>query len=193
MSEEEYWEGIALEKKRLKHNVPKQCEILRRLLEHSMLNAKVLEIGCGQAITAAAINLMCLGYLDYLGTELSQTYVDLVKNRWKMGVKKVTPDDPLPEGKFDQIWAFDVLEHIHPHHRLNIAAQIGDRLAPNGVVCINTPLEDEAHDDHDWGFDILDAAKFAFDARLTVSKVEQYHLVYEFGPLKFAWIEMCHG
>ena len=173
--------------------MPKHLQILKRLLEHNMFRARVLELGCGQAITAAAVNLMCLGHFQYLATELSPIYVKFVRERWKLDAVQVSPEESLPDGEFDQIWAFDVLEHIHPHHRPRFAQQVAERLAPDGVVCINTPLEDDSHDEHDWGFDILDAVKFAQNARLTVSRIEQYHLIYGNGPLKFAWIEMCHG
>jgi SAM-dependent methyltransferase len=191
----EYWEAQAREKGaggNLKHNCIKQCEILRRLLAHQPFKKRVVEVGCGQAITAAAVNLTCLGHTDYLGLEIAPSYVDLVRKRWKMEALLLGEGDHLPvmASPIDQAWLFDVLEHIDPATRTGYARWLSRNLKPDGVVLINTPIGEDGHgDEFSWRFEEAELAQFCADGGFLLAKWEVYVLAFA-QPLMFAWAEL---
>ena len=185
-----YWEAQAQGKNGLRHNVVKQCEILSRLLQYQPFGKSVLEIGCGQAITAAAVNLMCTGRFDYTGTELAPAYVDLVSRRWKLPCVQADVL-ALPDVKVDQVWLFDVMEHVRPADRVVAAQGIAERLKDDGLVLINTPLGDDGHDDEfEHGFEERDLHRFCEDGGFRLAKWERYALEYTHTTLHFAWVEL---
>jgi SAM-dependent methyltransferase len=49
------------------------------------------------------------------------------------------PGEPLPEGQFDLVTAFDVLEHFSPADRPAVFGRIDSALAPHGVFAVNVP------------------------------------------------------
>jgi len=195
MNAAEYWEAQAREKGAggaLKHNCVKQCEILSRILAHQPYGKRVVEVGCGQAITAAAVNLVCLGHFDYLGLEIAPSYVDLVRKRWKMQAVLLEEGSRMPDvgALFDQAWLFDTLEHIEPTTRAGYAGWLSHHLKTDGVVLINTPIGEDGHgDEFSWRFEEAELAQFCADGGFLLAKWQVYTLAFA-KPLTFGWAEL---
>lgn len=166
--ESRYWDHIAKNVKGqgaggITDNIWKRCEIISRILKHRPVNAKVLEIGAGQGLTPAVISRALLGNFKYLGTDVSEEFCRFVIGRW--GLSMVQTDIlKLPDGPFDQIWAFDSLEHVRPEERPAGYAEMSRVLGPNGKIFLNVPLNESGHvAEFDWGmnerevFDIAEA------------------------------------
>jgi SAM-dependent methyltransferase len=135
-------------------NLLKRCEIVRRVLRQQPIGVRVLEIGCGQGLVAAAVNLVTMGNISYIGTDVSEVACHFVKKRWKLEAKHADILN-LPHGPFNMVWAFDTLEHVHPNDRMDGYQQICQVLAPeNAMICLNVPLNESQHNpqfDHPFG------------------------------------------
>jgi SAM-dependent methyltransferase len=162
-----YWDHVATDIKGAgddpSDNIWKRCAIVSRILAHRPVRARVLEIGVGLGLGAAVVNLVTLGNLDYTGTDVSAKFCEFVGKRWRLNAVQ-TDILALPEGPFDMIWAFDTLEHIRKEDRKSGYAEMNRALAEHGVILINAPLDESAHEkEFDWGmnprevFDIADA------------------------------------
>lgn len=156
--ETNYWDGVALERcgnGNLVDNIHKRGEVVRRILEHKPIGKRILEIGTGVGLAAAAVDLLTLGNIGYLGTDVSGEFCKFVCERWKLNMVHTDVCRlPVGDGCVDQVWAFDSLEHVRPEDRSRGWAEIARVLAPDGKVLINMPLDESAHDnefDHQFG------------------------------------------
>jgi hypothetical protein len=179
--ESAYWDGIAVKVKgrdrgELNDNIWKRCAIVSRILAHRPCHARVLEIGAGQGLGAATVNLVTLGNLKYVGTDVSPVFCDFVAKRWKLEVVN-TDILALPTGTFDMIWAFDTLEHVRPEDRKQGYANMGKALAEHAVILINAPLNESAHDgEFDWGMNPREVFEIADATGTVVTKYEPYEV-----------------
>jgi SAM-dependent methyltransferase len=180
-SESEYWDHVATEVKGkgvgdLNDNVWKRCAIVSRILAHRPIHARILEIGVGQGLGAAVVNLVTLGNISYVGTDVSVEFCKFVQRRWKLDVAN-TDILSLPDGPFDMIWAFDTLEHVRPEDRPDGYKEMGRVLAEHGVILINAPLDESKHEsEFDWGMEDREVFDLADAVGGRISKWERYRV-----------------
>lgn len=175
---EQYWDKVAGQRTdgKFNDNIWKRSEIVRRILEWQPIGASILEIGVGNGLAAAVINLLTLGNIKYTGTDVSGVFADFVRKRWKLNIVK-TDAGYLPDGPFDMVWAFDTLEHVHPGKRLEAYAEINRVLANPGLIMLNVPLSESQHDMHfDFPFGSSDIAQLANACGAHIAKCERYEI-----------------
>jgi 2-polyprenyl-3-methyl-5-hydroxy-6-metoxy-1,4-benzoquinol methylase len=102
-------------------------------------DCNLLDIGCGRDVPLAKMLMtsrMASDGLTYIGID----YNKLEKPTLIGNV--AFPDCELPIEKFDVITSFEVLEHVEPLHAYKMLEGIRDRLAPEGVAFVSTPVYD---------------------------------------------------
>lgn len=191
--ESKYWDHVAKVVKGgnvdgIKDNIWKRSYIVSKILNHRPIKARVLEIGVGQGLAAATVNLLTLGNISYTGTDVSPEFCSFVNRRW--GLKAVNTDIlKLPDGPFDMVWAFDTLEHVRPEEREAGYKEIDRVLDKHGVILLNVPREDSEHEEEfDWGQDDNDILNLARITKTKVSKWERYTL--EEVDRSYLWVEL---
>lgn len=191
--ESAYWDHIAVNVKGkgaggITDNIWKRCEIVSRILARRPIESRVLEIGAGQGMAAAAVNLTTLAHMRYVGTDVSKEFCDFVSRRWQL--KMVQTDVlKLPDGPFDFIWAFDTLEHVRPEERVAGYAEMGRVLAMHGTILLNIPLNESSHDQQfDWGMEEREVHDIAKATGTFITKYEPYD-VQEI-QRSYLWVEL---
>lgn len=107
----------------------------------------VLEVGCADAF---ATRIVVQDVKRLTAVDFDPLFVEDVRSRmsdpWRF--ECFTHDllaGPVP-GKFDGIYAMDVLEHIEPAHEKTFLTNMVASLAPHGAMVIGMPsLESQAH------------------------------------------------
>lgn len=191
--ESEYWNYVCVtlkgqNKGEVSDNINKRCEIVSRILAHRPVKARILEIGVGQGLGAAVVNLVTLGNVSYTGTDVGPEFCEFVKKRWKLNVIN-TDILKLPDGPFDMIWAFDTLEHVRPEERKAGYAEMGRVLAAPGIILLNVPLDGSLHEqEFDWGMKEREVFDVAEATNTKVIKYDPYH-IEEIGR-SYLWAEL---
>src|SRR4051794_3092119 len=108
---------------------------LRRLVDEEIEGSglRVLDVGCGAGVMTGYMTR----YGDVTATDFSSSAIELAR-------KLVTDASfhagrELPEGEFDVITLFDVLEHIPQPERPVFIGRLAQRLAPRGRLFVSTP------------------------------------------------------
>ena len=97
--------------------------------------ARLLDVGCGPGACLEAAR--SLGF-EAWGLDVSSAAVAVASARHENRVRLGTPSDRLfPQGFFDVITLFDVIEHVYDPRAL--AADLAWHLAPAGRVLLATP------------------------------------------------------
>lgn len=188
-----YWDDVAVRVKgngkgELNDNIWKRCAIVSRILAHRPVKARILEIGVGQGLGAAVVNLCTLGNLNYTGTDVSPEFCSFTSRRWKLNVAH-TDIRRLPDGPFDMIWAFDTLEHVRPEERPAGYAEMNRVLAEHGVILLNVPLNESFHEgEFDWGMKDREVFELAEACNARVTKWEPYSL--DEVDRQYLWVEI---
>lgn len=191
--ESAYWDHVANVVKGknvggVTDNIWKRCSIVSRILEHRPVNARILEIGAGQGLGAAVVNLVTLGNIFYTGTDVSPAFCKFVNHRWKLDMVN-TDVLNLPDGPFDMIWAFDTLEHVRPEERVAGYKEMGRVLAEHGVILLNVPCDESGHvEEFDWGMDEMDVAEIAKTTGTKIHKFEHYEV--QEVERTYLWVEL---
>lgn len=162
MKEAEYWDKICQHsfapiptgQEVIGYNWPKLMKIVRNLLGYSFRGLNILEIGAGLAL--AANGMRQIGAItNYVGVDISPKFCEKANDLIEMSVKCCRVESmPFDGESFDFLWAFDVLEHIHPDDRRNCYREIKRVLKPEYIVFINNPLTLSKHDpefEHEFG------------------------------------------
>jgi cyclopropane fatty-acyl-phospholipid synthase-like methyltransferase len=108
---------------------------------------RVLEIGCGDGF-GTRIVAQAVGHVT--GVDFDAEFVKSAKailsDRWPFTCRvHDVLDGPVP-GKFDAVYALDVLEHIPPTKESTFINNMISSLAPHGVAVIGTPsLQSQAY------------------------------------------------
>lgn len=112
---------------------------LRGIEKHTRIH-DVLEIGYG--------NGTFLGYCRERGWAITgvELLPELRQAAAATGFRAVADDeiDTLPEGSFDLVAAFDVLEHIEPEDAIEFLLSLKRRLRPGGCLILRYPNADSA-------------------------------------------------
>lgn len=187
-TEVEYWDELA--KNRIYKdggivdNPVKRVPMARAMMGYSWAGAKVLEIGIGAGLTAAALRFLTAGTMTYLGTDLSPAFCE---NAARFGLKAVQADVtklPGEDGEYTRVMALDSLEHVRPEDREAGYKEIVRVMAPGGVLFINIPLNESMHDNEfDHGFGLVDLLKLeqaglkleSYNTFKTVNVVSEKH------------------
>lgn len=194
--ESKYWDHVAVDVKMrgpggLSDNIRKRCIIVSQILAHCPVDARVLEIGMGQALGAATVNLVTLGNFRYIGTDVSEEFCKWVFRRWKLSVAH-TDILKLPDGPFDMVWAFDSLEHVRPEDRESGYREINRVMAERGVILLNIPCDKSEHEEEfDWGYGREDAEALARVVGGRISVWEPY-TIEEFNG-HYVWCQIDRG
>ena len=174
--ESAYWDVVAKQimEGGLLHDNWKKREFLNGFLsQFSWRGQSVLEIGVGAGVSAAVLTLAAGGGLKYVGTEMSDKFVEVAKQHFRLNVVKGDILS-LPDGPFTRIIALDSLEHVRLEDRPEGFKAIVDRLDDGGLLLINTPCHRSSHkEEFDHGFDLRDLALFE-DLGLRLKKYELY-------------------
>ena len=101
---------------------------------------RVLEVGCADAwatrIVVQAVNKLT-------ATDFDPLFIEDVKKRmnpkWKFSARQHDMlKGPFP-GKFDAVYAMDVIEHISPKQERRFVRNMAGCMAPHGVMILGTP------------------------------------------------------
>lgn len=188
-----YWDDIAVRIKgrnrgEMNDNIWKRCEIVSRILAHRPIGLRILEIGAGQGLGAAVVNLCTLGHVKYIGTDVSRKFCEYVQARWKLLVEHRDILN-LPDGPFDMVWAFDTLEHVRPEDRDAGYKEIARVLAPHAMILLNIPLCESSHDlTFDFPYDGHDALRLAEATATRVNRWEAYDIPEV--QRSYLWVEL---
>jgi 2-polyprenyl-3-methyl-5-hydroxy-6-metoxy-1,4-benzoquinol methylase len=138
--EASYWEEGGLERGYASYSVLEPLLVKTfvrrlRLLPPPGPGARLLDVGCGPGAGLAAAT--SLGY-EAWGLDPSPAGVAAARDRFGDRVRLGRLSDrALPEGSFDVVTLFDVVEHLYDPRRL--APDLDAHLAPGGRVLIATP------------------------------------------------------
>lgn len=181
-SESEYWSKVAKDVK-LKganfiDNIWKRQALLRRLLDYNWIEESVLEIGVGGGLTAAVLNLMSLGRMNYVGTDLAPEFCEFVSKQWKLTMMLADVRHiPIEDATFTRIIALDTLEHVRPEDREQGNKEIGRLLSPGGMILLNIPCNESGHvDEFDHGYGREDVDRLCSTARVDLVRWEPYSI-----------------
>lgn len=163
-AEVDYWDTMAKERVfsdgGVLDNPVKRVPMMKHMLAYSWAGHKVLEIGVGAGITAAALRFLTVGKMDYLGTDLSPTFC---ANAERFGLKAVQADVtklPGADGVYTRVIALDSLEHVRPEDREPGYREISRVMAKGGRLFINIPLNESLHEmEFDHGFGLKDLVR----------------------------------
>lgn len=191
--ESAYWDDVAIAVKKVhkggfNENIWKRCAIASRILAHRPIGRRVLEIGTGQGLGAAVVNLCVLGHMKYTGTDVSNEFCSYVTKQWKLATVQ-TDVLKLPDGPFDMIWAFDTLEHVRPEDRQAGYKEMARVLATDGMIMLNVPLNESGHDQQfDWGMEEKEVHDIAKATGAVITKYEPYDVPEV--KRSYLWVEM---
>ena len=154
----EYWNEVASSDEPhdprctyIRSNPSKSRIVMRELLRHEYNHKRILEIGVGCGTIAAAINLIYVGNVKYVGIDISEAFINVATRIFRLNVKNARSTNiPFEDGLFDYVWMFDVFEHILPEERERTGKEIGRVLKKGGMLIMNSPVMPTLHDE---GFD----------------------------------------
>lgn len=187
MTKEQYWDKIFTSRR---ENILKRQHITRKVFGMDIIDKNVLEIGCGLALTAAAVTVAICGYWKYSATEVSKVAIDKVRMDFGFNVKQSDITSiPYQDSCFDMIFAFDTLEHIEPEARQKGYEEINRVLKPFATIAINMPLSESAHDvDFDFPFSIKDVIQLFDTCGMGMQTYEEYACMFGATVKRYAWI-----
>jgi len=174
-------------------NIWKRQHLASYVLAQHPAQARVLEIGAGQATVAMAVTLVVNGHLTYMGTDVSRVFCDYVRQRWHLPMTQTDVRHlPGAEGAYDMLWAFDSLEHVRPEDRLEGYREMHRVLAPQGLILLNIPLSASHHQEaFDHGFDEQDLAALARETRTRIRTAEQYDVAAYDPPTRYQFVVLA--
>jgi len=102
---------------------------------------QVLEVGCGDGFPARIVaqSVHHLTATDFDEGLISTAQSIHASNRWNVTFEVLNPLQSSSKGKYDGIYALDVLEHIAPNQEFLFMNNIIKSLQPNGSLIIGMP------------------------------------------------------
>lgn len=196
--ESEYWDKMAdmrIIDGQIRDNIWKRAAIVHRLFRLDWCRHRVLEIGVGFGVAAAAMKLVYLNSLEYTGTDVSEKFCDRAKKYFELNVVH-TDILNLPEIEegFTRIIALDSLEHVRPEDREFGYENIGKVSAANSIMVINMPLNESYHDEkYDHPFGIKDIERLCSISGFEMVSFEKYMVSPPSGPAFYGWAILKKG
>lgn len=160
---QEYWDGVASKQiEKMQYNWWKIQAITRRMMGYDLHGQTILEIGPGMGMVAAGL-IVPYGGFRYFVQEPSEMWASEIAKRSPEGIKIGTADSlQYEDDKFDSVFLFDVLEHIHPESRQKSYEEISRVCKKTAMLFINNPLDVGEHNtDYDYGFFDADVVNLA--------------------------------
>ena len=184
-----YWDK---ESTNNRDNVWKRKVIAHKILEHEWVNHRVLEIGVGMATIAAALKVIHIGNMKYIGTDVSANYCKKAIESFALNVVQADVLSlPKVDGGFTRVIALDSLEHVRPEDREEGYKAIGERMSDDALMLINMPLNVSYHEpEFDHPFDFEDITALCNLADLEMTKYEKYGVDVPDGRLYYGWVEL---
>ena len=121
--------------RRLQGHIP----VMRRLLPPNKTGA-ILDFGCGDGLLLAAAQ--SLGYSDLTGVDISGALLQAAARHTSAKLRHSDGLELLktsPNGAFETIIAFDILEHLTRPELLATSREIARTLKPGGRLIIRVP------------------------------------------------------
>ena len=108
----------------------------------------ILEIGPGSSPIALNIFKFMERRPNYASMDVSGKFAAWVTDQYSLPCinQSVTEGIPFDGNYFDQIWFFDVLEHIALAERFRVGMEVSRVLKKDGAVFINNPTFKSKHD-----------------------------------------------
>lgn len=186
-----YWEErskiVVSEHGLLADNVWKRPLQLQRLLRHSWINEKVLEIGTGNGVIAGALQVAVEGNWNYIGTELAPNFRKAAQAMFQLATVEADVREIPGEG-YTRIIALDSLEHVRPEHRDEGYARIASVAAPGALMFVHMSYSHSAHDkEFDHPFSLKDIARIE-DFGFRMLNYERYPCRHPGGVLDYAFV-----
>jgi hypothetical protein len=192
-SEVEYWDGVASKSVNLdgslRDNIWKRLPQISRLCKYDWADHKVLEIGHGNAVIAAALQMLLMGHWSYTGTELSPTFSQFAIKQARLNSVQADVTEIPGEG-YTRIIAFDSLEHVRPEDREAGYRRMAEVAADGCLLFLHFSYSTSYHDkrfDHPFGLEDLvrlEAAGF------TLRTYERYEVQTPKEAMKYAFAVM---
>jgi SAM-dependent methyltransferase len=136
-----------------RENIWKRQALVRKIMSLDLFHKSVCEIGVGLGIVAYVIQTAMLETVTYFGIEVSKQGVDKARNILGLNVSHADITRIPTLDKYDHVWAFDCLEHVHPDDRDQGYKEIDRILKPEGIIVLNQPAMESHHNldyDHGW-------------------------------------------
>jgi SAM-dependent methyltransferase len=134
--------------------------IFRHVLENGLIpaNARLLDLGCGQALTAALLAAEGRhGDWRYRGIDLSSRDIERARAALPSGCEAVAGDIcDVPFGEADLVLVFDVLHYIGLDAQAAVLRRVREALAPGGTLLMRV-----ADASAGWRFRYTQAIDFA--------------------------------
>ena len=169
---------------------------MRKLLDYHFHEADVLEIGCALPTLYIALK-SCANLKSYKGTDVSGKYCDAAKEICGVEARKAKANClPFESDSFNNLFAFDVLEHIHPSERYSSYEEINRVLKKDARVFINNPLSETKHDlEFDHEFNDKEIVTLAWNLEMRIDVLQKYSIPLLQGdkPISYQWIVMSRG
>jgi len=182
MNDVEYWDLCAekgLRQGMLWDNFKKRRMINNFLSNYDFTDRKILEIGTGFGVTAAILRLSYGGF-HYTGIDISPHFTqianDMFKHKMKVGSISAIPAE---DNTAEDIFLFDVLEHIDPVQRATAYKELNRVITDDGRVFMNYPcdIEESGHSrDFEFGFSDRDFFDFIEAMQLKLFQFQKYVL-----------------
>ncbi len=99
---------------------------------------RILDVGCGAGLMTGHLTK----YGSVTGIDFSSAAIGVARRLVPEADFQVRDAGDLPDGPFDLITLFDVLEHIPEADRPGALAGLAERLAPDGLLFMSTPHPD---------------------------------------------------
>ena len=172
-------------------NFVKRRGQISRLLRYSdhIYKKDVLEVGPGAGILGKMLSMCYCDGIKYRASELSPHFAEMARRIYKLDISvgEIRNLD-YPTSSFDSCIIFDVLEHVPVGHRSDAAKEISRVLRDDAMLFCHIPLSESGHEQHEYGFSLIDLAAFSADAGLWIIDYEKY-TVMTYGGLErsYGW------
>ncbi len=131
-----YTEGPLL-KRSLQHWRPHICPF-NRLIDLGPKGSRVLDIGCGGGLFLGILTDLCR-IKGGVGFDSSASAIDLAKTMLRrldsehgLTFRRISVDEPRPEGEFEVISLIDVMHHVPPKYQRALIEKIAGRVGNGG-------------------------------------------------------------
>ena len=128
-------------KRSLQHWRPHICPF-NLLIDLVPKGSRVLDIGCGGGLFLGILTDLCR-IKGGVGFDSSASAIDLAKTMLRrldsehdLTFRRISVDEPWPEGEFEVISLIDVMHHVPPKYQRALIEKIAGRVGNGGPIFI---------------------------------------------------------